>query len=315
VVGASGFVGRNLCVALNAAKYVVRRGTSNRTRAGTGEPDCSWTFIDMNDPDTHGKALDGCRSVVYLFHALGSGPDYAQREARAAAQFRAAASQSRLEKIVYLGGVAPLQSSSQHLESRRATGQLLRGSDVTTVELRAAMIIGKGSTSFNLVRDLAVRSPWLALPTWLDQGSCPVAIDDVVYAIVRALDLDLPEPCCFDLPGPEWLTHRALLERLSALVGTKILARPLPWISTRVAAKLLGLITRERASVVSELVAGLPSDLTPAGQNFWNVIGEAPACSVMSAILNALADETSLLDPSVATRERLVTRISARPQP
>ncbi len=314
VIGASGFVGRNLCVALQAADYAVRRGTSDKARVGTARPDGPWVFIDMNDAATHGKALEGCRSVVYLFHALDT-PDYASLEARAAQQFCRAAREQGVQKIVYLGGVTPEQARSRHLESRRATGEVLRQSGIASIELRAAMIIGKGSTSFNLVRDLAVRTPLVALPKWMDRSSCPIAIDDVVYAIVRALDRDLPEGTCFDLPGPELLTHRELLSRVSSLVGTRILGRPLPWVPPRFAASLLGLITRERASVVNELVAGLPSDLRPSGRSFWEALGEAPACSIMTAILNALADETSAIAPSPAVRERVGDRIRARPPP
>lgn len=312
VVGASGFVGRHLCVALEAADYIVHRGTSNKTRTAHAEAGCAWTFIDMNEPETYGKTLEGCRSVVYLFHALGTGSDYAAREARAATRFRDAASRYGIETLVYLGGVAPSVPSSQHLESRRATGRILSEGQLTVVELRAAMIIGKGSTSFNLVRDLAVRTPLMALPEWLDHGSCPIAIDDVVYAIVRSLELDLPQGACFDLPGPEWLTHRELLTRVSSLVGTRIIKWPIPLISTKFAARLLGLVTRERPEIIAELVDGLPSNLTPAGKSFWTAIGEAPAQSVMSAILSALADETSSVEPSASTKERLIARIRER---
>jgi uncharacterized protein YbjT (DUF2867 family) len=313
VIGATGFVGRHVCVALDAAGYAVRRGTSNGSRVTTEGSDVGWTFIDLNAPETYGKSLEGCRSVVYLFHALGTGADYAQREARAAAHFGETARQQGVETIVYLGGVAPRGVISQHLQSRRTTGELLRQTGPTIIELRAAMIIGKGSTSFNLVRDLVVRSPVMALPAWLDQASCPIAIDDVAYAIVRALDLDLVHSECFDLPGPERLSHRELMSRVGELVGTPLIAPRLPFISTEWAARLLGLVTRERHSVIAELVAGLPVDLTPFGTSFWSIIGEIPAQSLTSAILNALADETSAVDPSLATRERVVARIRSRP--
>ena len=312
VVGASGFVGRHLCVALQAADYIIRRGTSNEARCTNAEPGSGWFFIDMNKPDTYGKTLEGCRSVVYLFHALAAGSDYAAREARAATAFRDAAARYGVETLVYLGGVAPSAPTSQHLESRRATGRILSEGNLTVVELRAAMIIGRGSTSFNLVRDLAVRTPLVALPEWLNRGSCPIAIDDVAYALVRALELDVSQGACFDLPGPEWLTHRELLSRVSSLVGTRIIKRALPGISTKFAARLLGLITRERSAIISELVEGLPSDLTPLGESFWSAIGEAPSRTVMSAILSALADETSKVEPSIETRERLIARVRER---
>jgi uncharacterized protein YbjT (DUF2867 family) len=275
--------------------------------------DSGWTFIDLNAPESYGKSLEGCRSVVYLFHALGTGADYAEREALAARQFGEAAREQGIERIVYLGGVAPTGNLSQHLKSRRTTGEMLRQTGPTTIELRAAMIIGKGSTSFNLVRDLAVRTPVMALPTWLDQASCPIAVEDVAYAIVRALDCDFHQSECFDLPGPERISHRELLNRVGALVGTRVIEPRLPFMSTKWAARLLGLVTREPQAVVSELVAGLPIDLTPAGTSFWSILGEAPTQSVMSAILNALADESSSADPSSAARERLTARVRSRP--
>ena len=171
------------------------------------------------------------------------------------------------------------------------------------------MIIGRGSTSFNLIRDLAVRLPVVALPPWLDQGSYPIAIDDVVYAIVRSLDVVLTESTCNDLPGPEWITHRQLLARVSALLGTRIIERRLASVTTGIASRILGLISREPYSVVAELVAGLPSDLNPHGKSLWTLIGKVPTRPIMSAILDALADETSPIEPSSATQERLVKRI------
>ncbi len=308
IVGASGFVGRHVCVALEAAGYIVRRGTSNRARC---QPDSHrvWVHLDMNDPSTYANAMNGCQSVVYLFHGLGSGSDYATREAQAAVHFRDMAIKQGIERVVYLGGVAPSVPTSQHLESRRATGQILRDRSLLVLELRAAMIIGKGSISFNLIRDLAVRLPVVALPPWLDRGSYPIAIDDVAYAIVRGLDVNLAASACHELPGPEWITHRQLLARVSALLGTHIIGRRLTSVSTGIAARILGLISREPYPVVAELVAGLPSDLTPRGVSFWTLIGEAPVRSIMSAILDALADETSQTEPSNATQERLVRRV------
>ena len=294
---------------MQAAGHIVRQGTSNRARCLQNDPNSNWVYLDMYDPSSYANALSGCRSVVYLFHGLGSGPDYAAREASAAAHFRDVATAMGIERVVYLGGVVPSTPSSQHLESRRATGQILRDGSMLVVELRAAMIIGKGSVSFNLIRDLAVRLPVVALPPWLDGGSCPIAIDDVAYAIVKSLHSNLSASSCYDLPGPEWITHRQLLERVSSLLGTHVIGRRLSSVTTGIAAKLLGLISREPYPVIAELVAGLPCDLTPRGDSFWTLINEVPARSIMAAILDALADETSQIDPSNATQERLVRRV------
>lgn len=311
VLGASGFVGRHACVALQAAGYVVRRATSDLARCESTNTNDNWVHLDVNDRTTYINALRGCRSVVYLFHGLGTGPNYANLEAKAATELRDAAVSAGVQRIIYLGGVAPIGPTSKHLASRRATGEILRDCQISVIELRAAMIIGMGSTSFNLVRDLTVRLPVLVLPTWLDQGSCPIAINDVVYAIVKCLGLDLSETGCYDLPGPEWLTHRQLLTRISSLLGTRILPQRLAALTTGTAAKLLGLISRQPYSIVAELVAGLQSDLTPTGHSFWTLIGEQPTRSVMAAIIDALADETSDIQPSKTTQERIIGRVVA----
>ena len=120
---------------------------------------------------------------------------------------------------------------SRHLESRRVTGEILRGGPLTTLELRAAMVIGTGSASFNLMRDLAVRVPIVTLPPWMDGGSYPIGIDDVAYALTRALFVPLTQSAWFELPGPEWITHRDLVMILAAFVGTRVAPRRWAWLT------------------------------------------------------------------------------------
>lgn len=308
VIGASGFVGRHLCVTLKAAGLTVRRATS-RTQQATSPTDVgTWVHLDLSDARTHERALEGCRSVVYLYHGLGTGEGYERREAAVAIQFRDAATRAGVERLVYLGGIVPREGRSTHLESRRITGEKLREGSLSAIELRAAMIIGFGSASFNLIRDLAVRMPFLVLPPWLDNASFPIAIDDVCYALARALVLPAVPPMWFELPGPERITHRELVRRLGELLGTRVFKKRLriltPWLSAR----LLSIIGRERHELVSELVSGLPADLVPYGQSFWEFIHEHPERGVRDAILNALSDESSRTQPSLATEERLRIR-------
>lgn len=308
VVGASGFVGRHVCVALNAADLAVRRATSQREIL---EPDLGqhWVYLDLNDEATYSGALEGCHSIIYLYHGLASGNGYQIREANAAARFSKAALNAGIGRLVYLGGVIPPGHRSRHLESRRITGEIFRASPLLTLELRAAMIIGHGSVSFNMIRDLAARLPILALPPWLDNGSYPIAIDDVAYALIRALRVPLQASDWFELPGPEWVTHRELLARLANLVGTRIVRRRFSFLSPGLAAWLLAMVGRERHSMLTELIAGLPSDLTPHGRSFWDEIAERPRCSITQAMLNAIADETSQQRPSGPTQERIIRRV------
>jgi uncharacterized protein YbjT (DUF2867 family) len=309
VVGASGFVGRHVCVALDAAGIASRRATSRPDLVEQNRDGAAWVHLDLNDTTTFAPALDGCRSVIYLYHGLGSGYGYETKEAAAAVAFRSATVSAGINRLIYLGGVAPVGVRSRHLESRRRTGEILRQSPILTLELRAAMVIGKGSTSFNMIRDLAVRLPVLALPPWMDHGSYPIAIDDVVYALLRALYVPLSQPTWLELPGPERCTHRELVKHLASILGTHVVRKPFALLSPNLSARLLSFIGREPKWIVSELVAGLRSDLAPHGPSFWDFIGEKPHCAIQQAILNAIADETSPIEPSIATQERLAARV------
>jgi uncharacterized protein YbjT (DUF2867 family) len=306
VIGASGFVGRHLCATLNAAGFTVRRATS---RAGRHEvPNDAWVYLDLAEPRSYTHALEGCGSVVYLYHGLGTDKAYPEREAEAAIGIREAATHAGTKRLVYLGGVIPAEGCSQHLQSRRMTGEILRSGSPSTIELRAAMIIGCGSASFNLVRDLVVRVPVLALPPWLDNASFPISIDDVCFALTLALTLPLTESVWFELPGPERVTHRELVQRLGELLGTRVFEAPFGLLTPSVSSRLLALIGRERHSLVSELVSGLRADLTPYGPSFWEYVKKRPERSLRDAILSAIADESSSIQPSPGTEDRLRIR-------
>src|SRR5579863_667165 len=189
LTGATGFVGNAVRPALAARGWRVRCLTRDVARASRRQPGLDWVEGDVRDAAASTRALDGCRAALYLVHGIGEGADYHQREVAAAKTFSQAAAAAGVERIVYLGGVAPAGSGSEHLRSRLDVGEALRSGPVTTVELRASMIVGHGSLSWLIVRDLAARLPFMILPQWLKSRTQPVATADVVIALVRALDL------------------------------------------------------------------------------------------------------------------------------
>ena len=174
LTGATGFVGRHLYPALLAAGCRVRCATRNVGQARRAHPDREWVHFDVERPDIVRAALEGCDAAFYLIHGMGQGADYPEREARSADNFVRAAEASGVRRIVYLGGVAPSGArASKHLASRHRTGELLRAGAVSVIELRAAMIIGAGSASWTMVRDLAARLPAMVLPSWLRNPLAP----------------------------------------------------------------------------------------------------------------------------------------------
>ncbi|HEY5957012.1 MAG TPA: SDR family NAD(P)-dependent oxidoreductase [Polyangiaceae bacterium] len=317
LTGASGTIGRHAAVALAAAGFHVRgltrsarkaRALSQAGRPELNWPDFEWVEGDMESPSDIQRALAGSEAAIYLHHAVGESRDYTAREARSARLFQLAADEAGVRRIVYLGGIVPLEHESAHLESRRVTGEILRTATATTIELRATMVIGCNSASFSIIRDLAVQLPVLALPAWLDNYSCPVAICDVAAAI--ALAAILPQPCSswFDLPGPQRLTHRDLIEHLTVPLGTRVLDRRIARISPRLAAFGVSIVSRVSPSLSRELILGLNGDLTPNGPVFWDRLGQPTLRALTHAIVDALADESVSIRPSPETRRRIARK-------
>ena len=293
LTGATGFVGGAVRPALETAGWQVRCLTRDASRARSRQPGLDWRQGDVSDPDSLTRALAGCRATLYLVHGIGEGGDYHQREVAAARRFAGAAAAAGLERIVYLGGVAPAGRGSEHLRSRLDVGQALRSGPVPTIELRASMIVGHGSLSWLIVRDLAARLPVMVLPRWLKSRTQPVAIDDVVVALVRALDLPLDSGSTwFDLPGPDTLSGREILEETSRVLG---LQRPrmleVPLLTPRLSSLWVRFVTRAEWTVAREVVVGLTEDLLAHDRSFWHLIGHEPLIGFAEAARRALAAE------------------------
>ena len=305
LTGATGFVGRHLDAALRETDWEVRRGTRDREKAA--QP--GWVYLDVEDSDSIGPALQGCDAAVYLIHSINSGGDYPDREARSAVAFREAAAEAGVRRIVYLGGVAPAGKPSKHLESRLHTGEILRSGPVPTIELRCGLIIGAGGSSWMMVRDLAARLPAMLLPRWLRFSSWPVWVEDVVVAIVRALSLPGRESAWFDLPGPERMTHADFLARVAKSMGKDPRLVGVPVITPRLSSYWIALVTRANLALARELVEGLQSDLDPTGTIFWDVLGDEKPTEFQTAVYQALEDELADSVPTPKLVKRLQTRV------
>ena len=301
LTGATGFVGRHLYPSLVDAGLVVRCGTRDLERARRRYPDRDWVRCDVGDPASVRSALAGCRAAYYLVHEISGAPDYPEREAESARRFADASAKAGVERVVYLGGVAPEGKPSRHLASRIETGRILRAGGTPTVELRAAMIIGAGSASWVIVRDLAARLPAMVLPRWLLYRSCPVSVDDVVVALAASAGLDV-EPGVYDVPGPECLTHRELILRVATQLGKRPALVNVPVLTPQLSSYWIALVTRANLDLARELVSGLQSDLLPNPQRvFWDrVPRELEPLDI--ACEKALCDPTDPLSSRVANR-------------
>ena len=295
VTGATGFVGQALLPALIAEGHTVRATTRDlaRSRSIAG---VEWVRCDVNRPDELRRALEGIDAVFFLVHAMGSGShDYADAERRVAESLRDEAARAGVRRIVYLGGVAPAGAMSEHLKSRLAVGDVLRSGAVSTIELRASMIIGNGSASWQIVRDLAMRLPAMLLPSWTASRTCPIALEDVVVALVRALEIPAPRSVWYDIPGPEVLSGREILSSIDALKGRRVPGIPVPFLSVSLSSWWLKLVTRADFSLARELVLGFKGDLLPTDDRYWAEVDYRPKWTFEAAARRALAEEKLVL--------------------
>jgi uncharacterized protein YbjT (DUF2867 family) len=290
VTGATGFVGRAVVPALLSAGYPVR---ATARRPGGPDGRVQWVEADLTRPAGLPRALEGVGTALFLVHGMASArEDYAEEERCTAAAFAREAERAGVGRIVYLGGVSPRGRPSKHLASRLAVGEVLRGGRVPALELRASMIVGAGSASWQVVRDLALRLPAMVLPAWSESRTCPVAIADVVAALVAAVDVPLSASPVGDLPGPEVLSMREILTRVAALRGRSLPALRTPLPAPRVSALWLRLVSDADWKVVRELVQGLEHDLLPQdGGAFWERIGRRALVPFDEAARRALAED------------------------
>jgi uncharacterized protein YbjT (DUF2867 family) len=207
------------------------------------------------------ELLSGVDTAYYLVHSLGLACEFGEEERRAARTFAEAARDSGVTRLVYLGGIVHEAEPSPHLAARREVGVILRGSGVATVEFRTSIVVGAGSASFELVRDLVNALPVLVAPDWLDNPAQPIGIDDVVAYLVAALDKPLDGEPVYEIGGADRVTYRDLVDevarqrgRSGVLASVPVPAPPLP---ASALPKRLAELVPERARLAANLLESL----------------------------------------------------------
>ncbi len=314
LTGATGFVGHSLYPDLVEAGHLVRCTTRDVHSARQRWPHRRWVEMDVEREESVHKAMRGCRAAYYLVHRMADTPDYEEQEARAAMTFLEAATEAGVERIVYLGGVKPAGKPAHHLRSRLVTGAILRSGEISTVELRASMIVGHGSASWQIVRDLALRLPVMLCPRWLENRTQPVAIDDARDALVAALQLELEQSAIYPIPGPEVLSFRECIERVCELVGNRPKMINVPVLTPRLSGYWLRLVTGANYHVARALAEGLKDDLVVDNDEYWELIGQGPRIGFNTAARQALAGEKKLMNQYERAIHTLVDRRRSSPR-
>ncbi|MBA3338195.1 MAG: SDR family oxidoreductase [Geodermatophilaceae bacterium] len=295
VTGASGYVGGRLVPELLVAGWTVRAMARNasRLRDYPWAADVEVVEGDVLDRDSLRAALDGVDVAYYLVHAIGSGSDFEATDRRAAENFAEGARAAGVHRVVYLGGMTPEgEELSPHLRSRDEVGQILLERGVPTAVLKAAVVLGSGSASFEMLRHLTERLPVMVTPKWVDAKIQPIAIRDVLHYLVRAADLPAEINRSFDIGGADVVTYRDMMQayaRVAGLPRRRIIGVPV--LSPTLSAHWVGLVTPVPGSLARPLVESLKNTVVAREHDIADFVPDPPEglLGVEEAIRRALA--------------------------
>ena len=276
VTGATGYVGGRLVPVLLDRGHDVRTTTSSPDREQPWWADRVETVVmDALDADQVADACEGVDAVYYLIHGMG-GEDFEQTDRDAATNMAEAVRRHEVGRLVYLSGLVPEVDDdelSAHIASRREVERILSDTPATVVVLRAAVLLGSGSTSFEIIRQVSERLPVHTVPTWMDSLVQPIAVVDVLTALAGALDHEGPSRH-FDVGGPDRLRYGALIERYTDHAGLERPQVEVPLLPTALVGQLVGSLTDVPQLTVEALVESLHHDMVAADDDFWTLLPE-----------------------------------------
>ncbi len=266
VTGATGYLGGRLAPRLLDLGHDVRAMTRDAARLR----DIPWAAradvvqADARDPATLPAALRGIDVAYYLIHSIDSGGDFSTVDRRAAAAFAAACRDAGVRRIIYLGGLCPEGDGelSAHLSSRQEVARILLDSGVPTLVLRAAVIIGSGSASFEMLRYLTERLPMMLTPRWVRTRIQPIAVRDVLHYLLGGLTVPADVHGSFDVGGPDVLTYAEMMQRFATVEGLRPrVIIPVPMLSPGLSSLWVGLITPVPKRIARPLVRSLRTEV------------------------------------------------------
>jgi len=288
VVGASGFVGRALLVALVDAGYDV----TALSRHVAEIPGAEGRAVDVADVVALRDSLAGCEIAYYLVHSLTAG-DFRARDRQLAEGFGRAAAAVGVRRIVYLGGLGR-DPESEHLLSRQEVGTALACGGVQVVELRAAVVLGAGSISFEMLRYLTERLPFMVCPRWVRTAIQPIALADVIRYLIRAIDV---EPGMYEIGGADVTSYREMITAYAKVRGLRIRRIfDVPYLTPRLSSYWLDLVTPVDRHVSHALIESLATEVVVYDRARTDAAFDIEPMGLTDALTATLDDQARALD-------------------
>jgi uncharacterized protein YbjT (DUF2867 family) len=299
LTGATGYIGGRLAVRLlergHRLRCLVRDASKLQARPWSASPDVEVVECDLDDPEALAQALTGVGCAYYLVHSMmAAGAAYADTDRRLARRFAQAAAAADLERIIYLGGLGETGDGlSRHLASRREVEAALASGPVPVTVFRAAMIIGSGSASFEILRYLVERLPVMVTPRWVRTESQPIAVRNVLEYLVRALDTPETIGRTLDIGGPEILTYLRIMEHMAEARGLpRRFIVPVPVLTPKLSSLWIHFVTPINHRIARPLAEGLRNRVVCRDDEAVRLMPQR-LLTVREAIDDALAETES----------------------
>jgi uncharacterized protein YbjT (DUF2867 family) len=291
LTGATGYVGGRLLRRLEQQGLQVRCICRNPERLrGRVAPSTEIVQGDLLQPASLGSTFSGIDTAFYLVHSMQAGQEFESREKEAVMNFASAARDAQLRRIIYLGGLAQGEHLSPHMRSRAQTGDILRASGVPVVELRASIVIGSGSASFELIRALVERLPIMITPRWVHTAAQPIAIEDVIEYLVESIYVPAADNLTVEIGGNEVTSYLGIMREYARQRKLRRWFVAVPVLSPTLSSRWLTLITPVYSSIGRCLIESVrtPSVVhNPAASRIFRV----RPTGIVRAIERALANE------------------------
>ena len=302
VTGATGYIGGRIVPRLLRFGYRVRILVRDPARLQGRE----WVNMvdvvqgDVLVPESLGAVMDGISAAYYFIHSMSNSENFHERDLIAARNFGEAAKNAGVEQIVYLGGLGdPETNLSDHLVSRQATGLALAEAGVPVTEFRAAIIVGSGSVSFEMIRYLTERIPVMICPKWVFTRVQPIAIDDVLTYLTAALENTECRGKVIEIGGTDVFTYGDMMKGYAKVRGLKRALIPVPVLTPRLSSYWVHWMTPVPASITRPLVEGLRNEVIVRDETAQHIFPEISPVDYTTAVERALA---SLETRQVETR-------------
>jgi uncharacterized protein YbjT (DUF2867 family) len=279
VTGATGYIGGRLVPRLLEAEYVVRCLVRSprklQDRAWVTHPNVEIVQVDLGDPVALTRHLEDCEGAFFLVHSMiSAGDEYAKRDSYLAATFARAAAQAGLSRIIYLGGLGETGAGlSKHLSSRREVEKALASTAVPVTVLRAAMIIGSGSASFEILRYLVERLPLMITPRWVRTPCQPIGVRNVIGYLVGVLSRTETRGRVFDIGGPEVLSYLEIMRIMAEELGLRRRwVIPVPVLTPLLSSYWIHLVTPLGHDIAKPLAEGLKNPVVCREDSITKII-------------------------------------------